>query len=57
MSYVATVREAYQAELAGLKEAGLFKQERYIHAPQGAEIDVEFPSGAECKHVINLCAE
>ncbi len=56
MSYVATVREAYQAELAGLKEAGLFKQERYIHAPQGAEIDVEFPSGATPKHVINLCA-
>ena len=25
---------------------GLFKEERFIHAPQGAEIEVEFPAGA-----------
>jgi glycine C-acetyltransferase len=56
MAYINTVRETYQKELAGIKDAGLFKEERYIHAPQGAEIEVEFPTGAPEKHVINMCA-
>jgi glycine C-acetyltransferase len=56
MSYAAQVRESYQKELAGLKDAGLFKEERYICAPQGAEIEVEYPTGAPKKRVINLCA-
>jgi glycine C-acetyltransferase len=56
MAYPATVREVYSAEIAGIKEAGLFKEERYIHAPQGADIEVEFPAGAPPKKVINLCA-
>ena len=46
MSYATKVRESYQHDLAELKQAGLFKEERYIHAPQGAEIEVEFPAGA-----------
>jgi glycine C-acetyltransferase len=56
MAYVNTVRESYQAELKGMRDAGLFKEERYIHAPQGADIEVEFPAGASTKKVINLCA-
>ena len=56
MAYAAAVREWYQKELSGIKEAGLFKEERYIHSPQGADIEVEFPVGAEGKKVINLCA-
>jgi glycine C-acetyltransferase len=56
MAYPATVREVYSAEIAGIKEAGLFKEERYIHAPQGADIAVEFPAGSPPKKVINLCA-
>ena len=56
MAYAVEVREHYQHELEGLRDAGLFKEERYIHAPQGAEIDVEFPAGAPTRHVINLCA-
>jgi len=56
MAYSATVRESYQSELAGIREAGLFKEERYIHAPQAADIDVEFPVGAPPRRVINLCA-
>ena len=47
MSYSTTAREHYQKELAGLKEAGLFKEERYIRSPQGADIEVEFPVGAD----------
>jgi glycine C-acetyltransferase len=56
MAYAADVREWYQKELSGIKDAGLFKEERYIHSPQGADIEVEFPAGAEGKKVINLCA-
>lgn len=56
MAYSAAVRESYQRELAGMREAGLFKEERYIHAPQAADIEVEFPAGAPPRPVINLCA-
>ncbi len=40
-----------QSELAEIREAGLFKEERVIQTPQGAHIDV--PDGAG---VLNLCA-
>ncbi|MEW6365626.1 MAG: glycine C-acetyltransferase [Acidobacteriota bacterium] len=56
MAYSDKARTTYQGELAGLKDAGLFKEERYIHAPQGAEIEVEFPVGSSTKKVINMCA-
>ena len=52
----ATFRDVTRAEVEALKAAGLFKEERYIHAPQGAEIEVEFPAGAPLKKVLNLCA-
>ena len=52
----ATFRDVMGAELGALKAAGLFKEERYIHAPQGAEIEVEFPAGAPLKKVLNLCS-
>jgi len=50
------VREHYQKELQNLREAGLFKEERTIHTPQGAEIEVEYPAGAAPRHLINLCS-
>lgn len=56
MSYSEALRASYQQELDAIRGAGLFKEERYIHAPQGAEIEVEFPSGASVKKVINMCA-
>jgi len=56
MAYANDVRESYQKELAGIKDQGLFKEERYIHSLQAAEIEVEFPTGAKPKHAINLCA-
>jgi glycine C-acetyltransferase len=56
MAYSDKARAAYQAELDGIREAGLFKEERFIHAPQGAEIEVEYPSGSSVKSVINMCA-
>jgi glycine C-acetyltransferase len=56
MAYSDKTRASYQQELLTIREAGLFKEERYIHAPQGAEIEVEFPAGATVKKVINMCA-
>jgi len=56
MAYGAKAREWYAGELAGLRGQGLFKEERFIHAPQGAQIEVEFPAGTEPKQVINMCA-
>jgi len=56
MAYGSKAREWYESELAGIKSAGLLKEERYIRSPQDAEIDVEYPAGSPPKHVINLCA-
>ena len=46
MAFATGTRESYQQELAAIREAGLFKEERYIRSPQGADIEVEFPAGA-----------
>jgi glycine C-acetyltransferase len=43
-------------ELAEITEAGLFKEERYIHSPQSADIQVEYPKGADRQEVVNFCA-
>jgi glycine C-acetyltransferase len=56
MAYSDKTRGSYQDILANLKEAGLFKQERFIHSAQAADIEVEFPTGAKVKKVINICA-
>lgn len=56
MAYTDITRGMYTDVLTGLKEAGLFKQERYIHSAQAADIEVEFPAGASVKKVINICA-
>ena len=56
MAYSAKAREHYTSELTATREAGLYKEERFIHSAQGADVEVEFPEGAEVKHVINLCA-
>jgi glycine C-acetyltransferase len=56
MAYSATARERFGGEISATREAGLFKDERYIHSAQGAEIEVEFPAGSPTRKVINLCA-
>ena len=56
MAYTDKTRGIYSEVLSGLLNAGLFKQERYIHSAQAAEIEVEFPAGAPLKKVINICA-
>ncbi|MGE5358970.1 MAG: glycine C-acetyltransferase [Bacteroidales bacterium] len=54
--YPNAAQEAYRAELGSIRERGIFKEERFIHSPQAADIRVEFPCGAELKEVINLCS-
>src|SRR5512138_1077207 len=56
MAYSEAVRTTYQNDIQGIKAAGLFKDERYIHSRQFSEIEVEFPVGAELKKCINICA-
>jgi glycine C-acetyltransferase len=56
MAYSGTIKTAYQTELGAIRDQGLYKEERYIHSPQSSQIVVEFPSGADLKPVINLCA-
>lgn len=56
MAYSNKIKEIYQTQLKGIQDAGLFKQERYIHSTQAADIEVEFPTGSSPKKVINVCA-
>jgi len=56
MAYPEKTRAMYAGVIEGIKEAGLFKQERFIHSSQAADIEVEFPAGAAPKKAINICA-
>lgn len=56
MAYDEAIKKLFQQELASIQAAGLFKEERYIHSPQDAEIAVEFPAGSAPRQVINLCS-
>jgi glycine C-acetyltransferase len=46
-----TLKPDLEKQLAGIQEAGLFKRERIITTPQGAEIKT-----TEGKEVLNFCA-
>jgi len=56
MGYSNKVRAIYQEQLKEIEKAGIFKQERFIHSTQAADIEVEFPLGSSLKKVINMCA-
>jgi len=56
MAYSDKTRALYKEQLKTIQEAGLFKQERYIHSPQAADIEVEFPEGSPLRKVINMCS-
>jgi len=56
MSYSEKIKNLYQNQLAEIRNAGIFKEERFIHSSQAADIEVEFPSGAGIKKVINMCS-
>lgn len=56
MGYSDKIRNLYKEQLDSIAEAGLFKQERFIHSTQAADIEVEFPSGSDLRKAINICA-
>ena len=56
MSYSEKIQKTYLDQLEQIRNAGIFKEERFIHSNQAADIEVEFPSGSSLKKVINMCA-
>jgi glycine C-acetyltransferase len=56
MAFSDKIRNLYKQQLSEIQQAGIFKQERFIHSSQAADIEVEFPKGAPLKKVINMCA-
>lgn len=50
------IKDDLTTELQEVREAGLFKEERFIHGPQGADISVEYPDNAPLEGVTNFCA-
>jgi glycine C-acetyltransferase len=56
MAYSTKARDFYNGELTGIRQAGTFKEERFIESPQAANIKVEFPAGSAPKEVLNFCA-
>jgi glycine C-acetyltransferase len=56
MAYTEKTCNLYKDQLKAIQEAGIFKQERFIHSPQAADIEVEYPAGAPLKKVINMCS-
>ena len=56
MAFPEAMRQQYQNDLNAIQEQGIFKQERFIHSAQAADIEVEFPTGSNLKKVINMCA-
>jgi len=56
MAFNEKIRKIYQEQLEDIQNQGIFKQERFIHSAQAADIEVEFPTGSSLKKVINMCA-
>lgn len=50
------MKQDLQRELGSIREAGLYKEERWILSPQAADIRVVYPQGSPPKEVINFCA-
>jgi len=49
-------KEYLKKELQGIRDSGLYKDERIILSDQKANIDVSFPEGSASKKVLNFCA-
>ncbi len=50
------IKDDLQRELAGIRERGLYKEERQILTPQAADIRVVYPDGDPPRQVLNFCA-
>ncbi len=56
MAFSEKIKKLYQDQLEDIRKTGIFKEERFIHSNQAADIEVEFPTGSSLKKVINMCA-
>jgi len=56
MAFSDKIRGNYKQQLNEIQASGIFKEERFIHSTQSADIEVEFPTGSSLKKVINMCA-
>ena len=56
MSVHNKVKEFYRNEIAQIQKNDLYKDERFIHSPQGADITVEYPAKSQTREVLNFCA-
>ncbi|HEC77633.1 MAG TPA: glycine C-acetyltransferase [candidate division WOR-3 bacterium] len=56
MAYSTKAKDFYKKELDNIREAGTYKEERFIESPQAANISVEYPPGSPPKEVLNFCA-
>lgn len=56
MAYSQKTKDLYLDILKSIQDNGLYKNERLICDPQGAEIEVEFPVGSPHKKLINMCS-
>lgn len=50
------IKDFLTNELKGIRDAGLYKEERIIVTPQAADIKVQFPENAPVKEALNFCA-
>ena len=51
-----TAKKVFTEVLSGIRSEGLYKEERLITSPQGAEVMVKYPADAAAKKMINLCS-
>jgi glycine C-acetyltransferase len=56
LAFSTATRQAFSSVLEDIKAKGLFKEKRFIHSAQAAQINVEYPEGAQTRDVLNFCA-
>ncbi len=56
MAYTKKMQDQLAGTLLETREAGLYKDERWILSEQDVEIEVEYPRGAKPQKVLNFCA-
>lgn len=49
-------KSVYEKIIKGIKEEGLYKDERIICSPQSGKVKVKFPEDAPQKEIINMCS-
>jgi len=50
------IKNYYLQQIASIREQNLYKQEKRIHSPQFASINVEYPKGKQTDGIINICS-